>query len=363
MTDMPKPEEASEAEKTEPNENEEPAEEEDLATKDTVDFRYSMPEQIEKLAELPSDAPFYTPGSYKPGMSFMTGAPAGKPAEPEQETVETYDGLQGDPTDFFGWAMRSYSLMRSGDKEGAWNCARKALEIGTKEPDLFVPLCQQFEPAQRRQLANDAMMVTPPDHAAFQWLWVEVALSYWYEGNFAEACAEYETILKQKNIDHGLMGVLINGWAMCLEANNEYGKAEAKYLEAGNSEAAVRARLRSGDAEGALKLMQENGLGPKEPEIRAALEGTILCLLGRRPQDLEKRIKDLKDIDDDWIYKDFMLGSMQVVAQQFEEGEANLSRFLTICERNPGEWGVTLRWEKGVAQEVLRMLSEMTFEE
>lgn len=327
-------------EQAQANSSDAPAEELDNHTTDTVVFRYSTLND----GVSPSDAS----GPAYPQYEDDSSSDEAEPASVVEDNSE--------PQEFFGWLMRSYSLMRKGEKEQAWQAALKALELGTDEPDLLVPLCQQFEPRQRRQLAHSAMERTAPTHDAFQWLWVEVALSYWYEGNYSEACAEYATILMQKNLDPGLMGVMLNGWAMSLEALGRYSEAEQKYLEAGNQEAAVRARARSGDVAGALKFMQEDGYGPSDIRVRAALEATWMCLLGQSVSDIASRIADLKSIEDDWIYKDFMLGVMQIVAQQHDEGAANLERFLTICHRNPNEWGVTLRWETGIAQEVLRIL-------
>ncbi len=259
---------------------------------------------------------------------------------------------QSEPRDFYDWLMLSYARMRDGDPKGAWEAACKTLEYDTNEYDLFVPLCQQFTPPQRRKLANDAMAKTPGDSDAYQWLWVEVALSYWYEGNFQEAAAEYETILKQKYLDPCLIPMLYNSLAMCYEAMGRYTEAEQKYLEIDNREAVLKARARSGDLEGVLKLMK-SGIGVSEPRVNKALEATFQCCLGTPVENLPGTIADLLELEADWPYKDFMLGVMELVDSKGLVGIPRLERFLRICSGSPHEWGITLRWEIGVANDVL----------
>ena len=287
---------------------------------------------------------------------------SGEPEAPEvhEPSEEPRDQVrlepEREPEDVYAWIMRSYARMREGQPDEAWEAAQKALELGTTEPDLYVPLCQQFPPERRRLLAHAAMEKTPPTHDAFQWLWVEVAMSYWYQGNYDEAVEEYLTILQQKNLDPGLVGVLENSLGMCLEASERYEEAEQRYLDAGNSEAAVRARARSGDVAGALSLMQQ-GVGPAEEGIRQALEATFLGLLGRPIPDLDQRLSALEAYQEDWIYREFMHGVLLVIAQRAEEGVQQLERFLETCRLNPKEWGITLRWEVGIAEEILRILA------
>ncbi len=279
-------------------------------------------------------------------------AGAGAEQQPGQVDAEP----ESEPQDFYGWLMRSYSRMREGSPDEAWEAAQKALELGTDEPNLFVHLCQQFTPERRRLLAHAAMQVTPPSHDAFQWLWVEVALSYWYQGNYPEAVAEFETILKQKDLDPRLVGVLENSLGMSLEAADRYQEAEERYLATGNPEAAVRARARSGDVAGALALL-EQGIGPAEPGIHLALEATFRGLLGLPIPDLSARLEALEAFEDDWVYNDFMAGVLLVVGKKPEEGASRLERFLEACRVNSNEWGTTLRWEAGIAEEVLRILA------
>jgi tetratricopeptide (TPR) repeat protein len=274
--------------------------------------------------------------------------------EPEVEPLPEED--EQEPQDFYGWLMRSYSRMREGSEDEAWEAAQKALELGTDEPNLYVHLCQQFKPERRRQLAHAAMQVTPPSHDAFQWLWVEVALSYWYQGNYPEAVAEFETVLKQQGLDPRLVGVLENSLGMSLEAAGRYKEAEERYMATGNPEAAVRARARSGDVAGALKLL-EQGIGPSEPAIHQALEATFQGLLGLPIPDLSARLEALEAFQDDWVYNDFMAGVLLVVGKRLEEGAFRLERFLEACRVHSNEWGTTLRWEAGIAEEVLRILA------
>jgi len=304
-------------------------------------------EEEENLTEVDPEEPG---GEHAPDASTeesQSPEPTGEPPVPEVEK---------DPVDFYDWAMRSYARMRQGLPEEAWEAARKALEIGTSEPDLYVPLCQQFAPDRRRLLAHSAMERTLPTHDAFQWLWVEVALSYWYQGEYDEAVEEYKTILMQKNLDPGLVGVLESSLGMSLEASGRYEEAEQRYLDAGNQEAAVRARARSGDVAGALAMLQQ-GVGPAETGIRQALEATYMGLLGQPIPDLPQRLEALQDYQEDWIYKEFMTGVLLVIAQQAEEGGAQLERFLEVCRANSNEWGVTLRWEVGIAEEILKILA------
>jgi len=300
--------------------------------------RASSEQQATKM----SDSPQQEAGVPGTGPTSQTNQPV---AESEQE-----------PQDFYGWLMRSYSLMREGSPDEAWEAAQKALAFGTDEPDLYVPLCQQFVPERRRLLAHAAMQVTPPSHNAFQLLWVEVALSYWYQGNYSEAVEEYRTILKQEGLDPRLVGVLENSLAMSLEAAGRYQEAEERYLATGNPEAAVRARARSGDVAGALAIL-EQGIGPAEPGIHRALEATFRGLLGLPISDLPARLEALEAFQDDWVYNDFMAGVLLVVGQRIEEGATRLERFLEACRVHSNEWGTTLRWEAGIAEEVLRILA------
>jgi tetratricopeptide (TPR) repeat protein len=278
------------------------------------------------------------------------------PAASEPTVDHSVAGVEQEPQDFYGWLMRSYSRMREGSGDEAWEAAQKALELGTDEPNLYVHLCQQFTPERRRLLAHAAMQVTPPSHDAFQWLWVEVALSYWYQGNYPEAVAEFETILKQQGLDPRLVGVLENSLGMSLEAAGRYQEAEERYLATGNPEAAVRARARSGDVAGALTLL-EQGIGPAEPGIHRALDGTFRGLLGLPIPDLPARLEALEAFQDDWVYNDFMAGVLLVVDKRLEEGAFRLERFLEACRVHSNEWGTTLRWEAGIAEEVLRILA------
>jgi tetratricopeptide (TPR) repeat protein len=279
-----------------------------------------------------------------------------EPVSPGLTVDAAVSEVDKQPVDFYDWVMRSYARMREGQPEEAWDAAQKALELGTAEPDLFVPLCQQFPPERRRLLAHAAMERTPPTHDAFQWLWVEVALSYWYQGEYDEAVEEYQTILKQKNLDPGLVGILESSLGMSLEASGRYEEAEQRYLGAGNQEAAVRARARSGDVAGALALLQQ-GVGPAEAGIRQALEATFLGLLGQPIPDLAERLQALDAYQEDWIYKEFMAGVLLVIARRSEEGVAQLEQFLEVCRANPNEWGITLRWEIGIAEEILKILA------
>ncbi len=272
--------------------------------------------------------------------------------ESKAPAEEPPDAKRSEPSDFYDWLMLSYERMRNGDPDGAWEAACKTLEYDTTEYDLFVPLCQQFTPPQRRKLANDAMAKTPGNSDAYQWLWVEVALSYWYEGNFQEAAAEYETILKQKYLDPCLIPMLYNSLAMCYEAMGRYTEAEQKYLEIDNREAVLKARARSGDLEGVLKLMK-SGICVSEPRVNKALEATFKCCLGNPVDNLPTTISELLELEADWPYKDFMLGVMELVDSKGMVGFTRLERFLRICSGNPHEWGVTLRWEIGVANDVL----------
>ncbi|MDO5297031.1 MAG: tetratricopeptide repeat protein [bacterium] len=257
-----------------------------------------------------------------------------------------------EPSNFYDWLFESYKRMEKGDPSGAWQAALKTLEYDTTEPDLFVPLCQQFEPAKRRQLAHSAMQKTPGDSDAYQYLWVEVALSYWYEGNFKEACAEYETILKQKYLDPCLIPMLYNSLSMCYEALGRYKEAEQKYLEIDNRESVIKARARSGDIEGAVELMRK-GMALSEPAVSNALEETLLCCLGRPTENIALRIAELLELDSDWPYKDFMLGIMQLVESKGAVGYQRLERFLRVAKSSEHEWAITLRWEIGVATDVL----------
>lgn len=283
-----------------------------------------------------------------------TGSAAAETREPAASPRQDPQPEQ-EPQDFYGWLMRSYSRMDQGASEEAWEAAQKALQLGTQEPDLYVPLCQQFTPERRRLLAHAAMQVTPPSENAFQLLWVEVALSYWYEGNYHEAVEEYQTILKQKDLDPALVGVLENSLGLSLEAAGRYPEAEERYLATGNPEAAVRARARSGDVAGALALL-EQGIGPAEPGIHRALDATFRGLLGLPIPDLAARLEALEAFPDDWVYNDFMAGVLLVRGQRIEEGASRLERFLEACRVHSKEWGITLRWEAGIAEEVLRIL-------
>lgn len=278
------------------------------------------------------------------------------PASPAAAELDGTPEPEREPDDFYGWAMRSYARMREGDPDAAWEAAQKAMEHGTAEPDLYVPLCQQFTPERRRLLAHSAMERTHPSHDAFQWLWVEVALGFWYEGQHDEAVAEFETILQQKNLDPQLQAVMENSLGMCLEAVDRYPEAEERYLSAGNEEAAVRARARSGDVLGAVEMIRR-GIGPSDETIRAALEATYLGLLGRPILNLPERLARLLAMEEDWIYKEFMVGVLLVIGERQAEGIEQLERFLEICRINSNEWGVTLRWEIGIAQEILRILA------
>ncbi len=293
----------------------------------------------------------------EPGGEQASEATVEDSEDPEATGESPVPEVEKDPVDFYDWVMRSYARMRQGRPEEAWEAARKALEFGTSEPDLYVPLCQQFPPERRRLLAHSAMERTPPTHDAFQWLWVEVALSYWYQGEYDEAVEEYQTILMQKNLDPGLVGILESSLGMSLEASGRYAEAEERYLGAGNPEAAVRARARSGDVAGALAMLQQ-GVGPAEAGIRQALEATYLGLLGQPIPDLPQRLQVLQDYQEDWIYKEFMSGVLLVIAQRTQEGVAQLERFLEVCRVNSNEWGVTLRWEVGIAEEILRILAD-----
>ena len=196
------------------------------------------------------------------------------------------------------------------------------------------------------------MKKTPGDSDAYQYLWVEVALSYLYEGNFKEACAEYETILKQKYLDACLIPMLYNSLAMCYEALGRYKDAEQKYLEIDNREAVIKARARSGDLEGAVELMRK-GFALSEPAVNNALEETMLCCLGKPSEDIGARIAALLELDSDWPYKDFMLGVMELVDSKGAVGFLRLDRFLRVCSGSEREWSVTLKWEIGVANDVL----------
>ena len=271
-----------------------------------------------------------------------------KPAAQKEKDAEK----RGEPSSFYDWLFESYKRMEKGDSNGAWQAALKTLDYETKEPDLFVPLCQQFEPAKRRQLAHSAMKKTPGDCDAYQYLWVEVALSYWYEGNFKEACAEYETILKQKYLDPCLIPMLYNSLAMCYEALGRYKDAEQKYLEIDNRESVIKARARSGDIEGAVELMRK-GMALSEPAVSNALQESLLCCLGRPSEELPLRIAGLLELDSDWPYKDFMLGLMELVDSKGAVGYLRLDRFLRVAKSSEHEWAITLRWEIGVATDVL----------
>lgn len=310
------------------------------------------PEQAAPPAATHPEAEEHAPA---PGHA-ESSAPASAPSAPEHpESPDT------EPEDFYGWLMRSHARLEEGLLDEAWEAAQKALELGTEEPELYVPLCQRFPPLRRRQLADAAMVRVAErqgsGHHSFQWLWVELALSYWYHGEHDQAVAEFETILQQKDLDPQLQGVLENSLGMCLEAVDRYQEAEQRYLAAGNQEAAVRARARSGDLAGALDLLDQ-GFGPSEEGIRKALEATYLGLLGRPIPDLDERLEALLAYEDDWIYKEFMLGILMVLGERAEEGMAQLERFLEICRANRNEWGVTLRREIRIAEEILGSLGE-----
>lgn len=278
---------------------------------------------------------------------------AGSPSPaPSSAPAAADKGAKVVPSNFYDWLFESYKRMERGDAAGSWEAALKTLEYDTTEPDLYVPLCQQFDPARRRQLANKAMAKTPPESDAYQYLWVEVGLSYWYEGNYPEACAEYETILKQKYLDPCLIPTLNNSLAMCYEALGRYKEAEEKYLEIDNRESVIKARARSGDLEGALDLLR-TGLALSEPVVHAALEETLLCCMGRPSAKIAEHICGLLELDSDWPYKDFMLGVMEIVQSEGAVGYSRLERFLRVCGQSEHEWAVTLRWEIGVANDVL----------
>lgn len=307
--------------------------------------------------EVAPEAEGQAAGEAVPPAGSEPAPPAGsEAAAPEPGSEAAPAEAEADPEDFYGWAMRSYAEMREGRPDAAWEAAQKALELGTAEPDLYVPLCQQFTPLRRRELAHKAMERTDPNQDAFQWLWVEVALSYWYAGEHDEAVAEFETILQQKNLDPQLQAVMENSLGMCLEAVNRYPEAEQRYLNAGNEEAAVRSRARSGDVLGAVEMIR-SGLGPGDERIRQALEATFLGLLGRPILNLPERLAALLAMEEDWIYKEFMVGVLLVIGERPVEGAEQLERFLEICRLNSNEWGVTLRWEYGIAEEILRILA------
>lgn len=303
---------------------------------------------------VPEEAPAKDEAASEVAEPAAAEPAASEPSEPAEPSAPSEP--EADPEDFYGWAMRSYAEMREGRPDEAWEAALKALDLGTAEPDLFVPLCQQFTPLRRRELAHKAMEKTDPNQDAFQWLWVEVALSYWYAGEHDEAVAEFETILQQKNLDPQLQAVMENSLGMCLEAVDRYPEAEQRYLNAGNEEAAVRSRARSGDVLGAVEMIR-SGVGPGDERIRQALEATFLGLLGRPILNLPERLEALLAMEEDWIYKEFMVGVLLVIGGRPVEGAEQLERFLEICRVNSNEWGVTLRWEYGIAEEILRILA------
>lgn len=288
-------------------------------------------------------------------IGFFAEKPLTRDNSPKPETKEPPKEepvKNSSPSNFYDWLFESYKRMEKGDAAGAWQAALKTLEYDTTEPDLFVPLCQQFDPTKRRQLANSAMKKTPPECDAYQYLWVEVALSYWYEGNFKECCEEYETILKQKYLDPRLIPMLYNSLAMCYEALGRYKEAEEKYLAIDNRESVIKSRARSGDIEGAVTMM-DKGMGLSEPIVNDALKETLLCCLGRPSDKIVEHICALLELDSDWPYKDFMLGVMEIVASQGAVGYSRLERFLNICNSSEHEWAITLRWEVGVTNDVL----------
>jgi tetratricopeptide (TPR) repeat protein len=285
-----------------------------------------------------------------------------------------------DPSLGEAYAERGSELYFLGRRAESQADMRKALTLGTTDPQSYAVMAMPFEGEEKRDVLRAGMGVIDRASEATGWfydqLYSDFIRSYWYEGNFAEHARLLEKWLPQLKPGEHMYRHAWQDLGMAYSALGKHADAEAAYRKAlaaqppaeryHVAEMVVRTLLHRNRYADALIVLEE--LADSFPAgARAVLTAALAVLrdpgsdqardasaaafteaeqMGKRPGPLGNATS----------YYSFLLGLVYVGLGKNPEAKEILTRFAEEAEANKREWRITLRWEIAKARELASMI-------
>lgn len=195
-----------------------------------------------------------------------------------------------------------------------------------------------------------------------------VATTYWYEGRFETCARSLRALLGRQRRALGARSSALaptyDSLASALAACGDHRGAERALraissLRPSEDDGIRRAvgadivlvRLRGGDLAGAREALVE--LREEiDPHERMMLAAALPALAGERPQCSARLLRTIERDESDTRMAFYGAIVLHALGRR-ELAAARLRRLAARWERNPREWGVTLRWEIARAKELL----------
>ena len=230
-----------------------------------------------------------------------------------------------------------------------------ALRLGIRGDHYLMNLPNAFHGAEQRQVIKQCMKIAGAKSFSYQQLWFDRAQSYWYEGNFAGFVKELESLQdweRRQKLPHKMAeSFLGNGY----EALGKTAQAEKVYRKIGDGDALVRLYVHQSRWKEARAALKDYASQFKADE-HLLWEAGISELEGSLQRVKPEQLAAAHRLGDGGNYYAFFLGLLQLRNAEVKAGRRTLQAFCEMCDSNPREWGVTLRWECAYARALLKRL-------
>jgi tetratricopeptide (TPR) repeat protein len=289
--------------------------------------------------------------------------------EIEELTVKIDSGASDAAT----YTKRGLALYFEQRYEEAQSDMLKAFEQKPKDPELYQTMSAPFRGEWGRKILEAGIKVAGPDSDCGARLQLDLANTYWYDGDFSPMASVLQELVSQRHADPFMLRLALSGLALAYSALGLHDDEEAtlrRALEVESGEAAqstavdiVKSRMHRGWFEGALSALRE--LQELIPSVERLIWEAALGVLAE-PQSivtietchaaLEAQQATVRPPRGSWHYlgyDTFLLGLVNVGAGRIDEGKKLLKAHADESEANPTEWGVTMQWEIAKARELL----------
>jgi tetratricopeptide (TPR) repeat protein len=285
------------------------------------------------------------------------------PIEPLRRAIAKYsEAIALEPRLAEAYIRRAIARSQVGDRRGAHADSKKAFALKPREPMDYLFISFSFPGAERRRVLRAGLARTRRGSDDYVRLATQSALTHWYEGRFDLQARALRRLIRglEKTKQAPATLRLHYDVGSALEALGRFRSAERHYriafAEGGTFGtlarlSAVACRVYDDDLDGALRVLDEVAPALETPE--ATLLRAYLRALGPAPLTVPPSL--LKTLlAPAGVYRNDYMGAVVLLRLGRRAVAApRLRKYITHCESNPTEWGVTQRWEIAKAKALL----------